>query len=152
MALEGPADPDRELITAVLLRHHKRYWRLMWIGAGKDLRDRDIRAASVTAAVNEASRIVAELYRGSPVSAVTDFMLFIFGRRLPVHDKGPQLLVSGEPGRLTATDTPDEALLRGATLDDLLAAAGANPAEPGDYGIRWTRPVSALADPSSSST
>jgi hypothetical protein len=146
MEPEIPAERDQELLTAVLLRHHKRAWRLMWIGAGKDMRDRHIRAATPTAAAAEASNIVAELYHGSPASATTEFMLLIFGRNTPVFDKGPQLIVAGEPGRLTATDT-DESALHGATLDDLLAAAGANPAEPGDYGIRWTRPVSALLDP-----
>jgi hypothetical protein len=143
----SPADQGRDVLTAVLLRYHRRAWRLMWIGAGKDMRDRDIRAPTPATAAAEATSIVAELYRGSPASATTDFMLFIFGRRMPVYDKGPQLLVSGEPGRLTATDMPDESALHGATLDDLLAAADANPAEPGDYGIRWTRPVPALLDP-----
>jgi len=149
MDRENPAEPQRELLTAMLLRNHKRTWRLMFVGAGKDMPDRNIRAATPAAAADEAGSIVADLYRGSPVSATTDFMLFIFGRNTVVYDKGPQLIVSGEPGQLTAADEPDESELRGATLDDLLAAAGTNPAEPGDYGIRWTRPISALQEPAS---
>lgn len=145
MADQGPADPDRELLWANLMRHRRRAWRLVWIGV-KDLRHRDIRAATVTAAADEVSAFVAEIFCGSPVTATTDFMLLIFGRRMPVLDKGPQLVVSGQPGRLTAIDV-DDSVLHGATLDELLAAAGADPAEPGDYAIRWTRPVSALADP-----
>lgn len=60
--------------------------------------------------------------------------VLISGHRLPVFNKGPQLMVTGEPGRLTAKDVRREsafagATLEGTTLEDLLAAAGADPAQ-----------------------
>jgi hypothetical protein len=75
--------------------------------------------------------------------------VLIFGHRLPVFNKGPQLMVTGEPGRLTAKDVRREsavagATLEGTTLEDLLAAAGADPAQSRDYAIIWTRPAPAI--------
>lgn len=132
------ASPDPELVTVTILRH-RRGWRVMWIGAGKNFRD--FRAATLTAAVTDASAMVAQFYGASAPRAGAEFLVLIFGRPVPVFD-GPQLLVTGEPGQFTATDTRDDSAFAGATLEDLLAAAGANPAQAGDYAINWLRPVS----------
>jgi hypothetical protein len=70
-------------------------------------------------------------------------MILIFGRRVPVFE-GPQLLATGEPGDFSAEDARDGSVFAGATLEDVLAAAGANLEQAGDYAISWTRPVTAL--------
>jgi hypothetical protein len=134
------ADPAPNLLTATILRH-RRGWQVMWIGTGKSFRD--FRAATLTAAVTGASTMAAEFCRANPAGAATEFLLLIFGRRRPVFE-GPQLLVTGEPGQFTATDARDNSVYSGATLEDLLAVAGVNPAQPGDYAINWIRPISAI--------
>jgi hypothetical protein len=134
-----PADRTPELLSVTILRH-RRYWQVMWIGHGKNFRD--FHAASLTAAVADASEMAAEFNCGDPVGAAAEFLILIFGRRLPVF-KGPQLLITGKPGQFTATDACDGSVFTGATLEDLVAAAGANPAQAGDYAMRWLRPVSA---------
>jgi hypothetical protein len=112
----------------------------MWIVAGESFRD--FRAATLTAAATEATTMAAEYCRASPVGAEVELLILIFGRRVPVFE-GPQLLVAGEPGQFTAEDARDGSVFAGATLEDVLVAAGANPAEAGDYAISWTRPKAA---------
>lgn len=117
----------------------------MWIGAGKNLSD--FRAATLTAATTRASAMATDIYQASAAGAAADFLILIFGRRLPVFD-GLSLLVTGGPGQLTATDAGNGSVFTGATLEDLLAAADANPAQAGDYAISWIRSVSAMrSDP-----
>jgi hypothetical protein len=117
----------------------------MWIGAAGGNPPSDIRAPTLTAAVDEASAAAAEFYRGSPVRATAELQFMIFGRAKPVFDfEGPQLKVEGEPGRLTATDVRDHSVHFGAALEDLVASAGGNAAEPGDYAFSWNRAVRAL--------
>jgi hypothetical protein len=124
----------------VTILRHRRDWRAMWIGPGTSLRD--FRAATLSAAVTSASAIAADFYRASPIGAPAELLILIFGRRVPVFE-GPQLLVAGEPGQFTAKDARDGLPFGGATLEDVLAAAGANPAHAGDYAMSWTRPISA---------
>lgn len=141
MVGEDPADGTPELLSVTILRH-RRYWQVMWIGrGGKNFRD--FHAASMTAAVTGASEMAAEFDCGDPANAAAEFLILIFGRRLPVF-KGPQLLITGKPGQFTATDACDGSVFAGATLEDLVAAAGANPAQACDYAMSWLRPVSAL--------
>jgi hypothetical protein len=140
MAANDLANPGYDLLTATILRHRWR-WHVMWIGAGKALRD--FGTSTLTTAVSDATAMAADFYDASPASTAAEFLLLIFGRPVPVFT-GPQLLVTGEPGQFTATDTRDESVIVGVTLEDLLAAAGADPAHQGDYAISWTRKVSAL--------
>jgi hypothetical protein len=137
---DDPADRSPELLFVTILRH-RRYWQVMWISHGKNFKD--FHAASMTAAVAAVSETAAEFHCADPAGAAAEFLIWIFGRRLPVS-KGPQLLVTGDPGQFTATDACDGSVFAGATLEDLLAAAGANPARAGDYAMSWLRPVSAL--------
>jgi hypothetical protein len=136
---DHPADPAPELLFVTILRH-RRYWQVMWTGGGKKFRD--FRAASMTAAVTGASEMAAEFYCAVPAGATAEFLILIFGRPLPVF-KRPQLMVTGKAGQFTATDACDGSVFAGGTLEDLLAAAGANPAQAGDYAMNWSRPVSA---------
>jgi hypothetical protein len=137
-------DPAPELLTVTILRY-RRGWRVMWIGTGKKLSD--FRAATLTAAATRATGMAADIYRASAAGAAAEFLILIFGRRLPVFD-GLSLLVTGGPGQLTATDARNGSVFTGATLEDLLTAAAANPAQAGDYAISWMRSVSAIrSDP-----
>jgi hypothetical protein len=111
----------------------------MWIGARRELGDlRDFRAATLTAAVTKARATAEEFYSRNAAGPAAELLLWIFGRRLPVFNKGPQLVVTGEPGQFTATDARDDSVLHGATLEDLLAAAAVNRAQPADYAISWS--------------
>ena len=139
MVADFLAEPNPDLLIVTILRH-RRDWRTMWIGPGQS--SSDFRAATLSAAVASASAMAAEFYRTNPVGVAAELLILIFGRRMPVFD-GPQLLVTGEPGRFTAKDARDDLLFAGATLEDVLAAAGANPAQAGDYAISWTRSISA---------
>jgi hypothetical protein len=134
---ESPPD-GYQLITATILRH-ARSWFVMWIGSPlPDFHVKDLRVG-----VAYATMMAADFYRDNPDVAAFEFALLIFGRPVPVTE-GAQLLVTGDPGELTATDSRDDSVLHGATLEDLLALAGANPAQPGDYGIGWIRPFPAV--------
>jgi hypothetical protein len=133
-----PGDPDPELLFATVL-HRRRGWWVMWVGGRTQLGDlRDFRAASLTDAVTKARVMAEEHYSRNAANLAVVFLLWIFGRRLPVVNKGLQLVVIGEPGQLTATDARDGSILHGATLEDVLAAAGVNPAQPADYHISWS--------------
>jgi hypothetical protein len=134
-------NPAPDLLTATILKWHRRGWHVMWIGVRSTLRDFD--AATLTAAATEATAMAADFYGAFPASAASEFLILIFGRKVPVFE-GPQLLVTGRPGQFTATDTRDDSVLTAATLEDLVLAAGANPARAGDYGISWTQLASAL--------
>src|SRR5215471_20648364 len=100
VADDRPADPAYDLLTVTILRDGRR-WNVMWIGGKGFLRD--FRRATLEAAVMKASRMAVEFYRRNPASDAAEFLILIFGRRLPVLT-GPQLLVTGEPGQFTATD------------------------------------------------
>jgi hypothetical protein len=135
-----PGDPEPELLIAII-RRIGRGWRVLWRVAG--LPERSYRGVALADVIAEVSEVAAERFRSDPASATAAFMLVISGRRVPVFDRGPQLIVAGEPGRLTATDV-DDSVVHGATVEDLLLAAGVNPAVPCDYAVNWTRPVPAL--------
>jgi hypothetical protein len=135
------ASPSPDLVTATILKWNRRGWHVMSIGTRERLRDFD--AATLTAAATGASAMAADFSAASPASAGSEFLMLIFGRKVPVFE-GPQLLVTGRPGQFTATDTRDDSVLAAATLEDLLLAAGANPARAGDYAISWTQLASAL--------
>lgn len=139
-----PADPDRELLFATILRR-RRGWQVMWIGGRANLGDlRDFRAPVLMDAATEATRLAAEFFRSKPARPDSEFLLWIYGRRMPVN-AGPQLIVTGKPGQFTALNARDESQeFHGATLDDLLVAVGVNPAEPADWWLSWAQPVSAL--------
>ena len=99
MVGDNPADRTPELLSVTILRH-RRYWQVMWIGrGGKNFRD--FHAASMAAAVTGASEMAAEFDCGDPAGADAEFLILIFGRRLPAF-KGPQLPITGEPGQFTA--------------------------------------------------
>jgi hypothetical protein len=116
----------------------------MWI-SDTTRAPRDIRAPTLTAAVDAASAAAAEFYRGNPLSATAELQFLIFGRAKPIFKfEGPQLKVDGVPGRFTAADVRDHSVHSGAALEDLVASAGGNPAEPGNYALIWNRPVAAL--------
>jgi hypothetical protein len=123
---------------------------VLWIEP--DARDkglRDFRVGTLTAAVADAATMAAGFFRGDPAVDTAELTMLIFGHRLPVFNKGPQLIVTGEPGQLTAKDVGHEpavagTTLEGSTLEDLLAAAGADPAHSRDYAISWTRPAPAI--------
>lgn len=113
----------------------------MWVGTRRELGDlRDFRAATLTAAATQARAMAEEHFSRNAAGPAAEFLLWIFGRRMPPKPpvKGPQLLVTGEPGQFTATDARDDSMLHGATLEDLLAAAEVNPAQPADYHISWS--------------
>jgi hypothetical protein len=132
------ADPDPDLLFATVL-HRRRGWWVMWVGARRNLGDlRDFRAATLTAAVTRACAMADEFYSTDTANPAAELLLWIFGRRQPLFNKGPQLVVTGDPGQLTATEARDHSVLHGATLEDLLAAAGVNPAQPADYAISWS--------------
>lgn len=133
--MSGASAQDGLIVT--ILRH-RRDWRAMWMSAGESFRGS--RAATLTAAVTDASKMAAEFC--SPVDAEAELLILIFGRHVPVFE-GPQLSVTGEPGQFTAEDLRNGSVFAGATLEDVLVAAGANPAQPGDYAISWLRPLSA---------
>jgi hypothetical protein len=122
----------------------------MWIEPGaREKGLRDFRVATLAAAVAEATTMAAAFFRGDPAVDTAELTVLIFGHRQPVFNKGPQLIVTGEPGQLTAKDVRHEsavagATVQGATLEDLLAAAGADPAQSRDYAISWTRPAPAI--------
>jgi hypothetical protein len=76
----------------------------MWIGARRELGDlRDFRAATLTAAVTKARETAEEFYSRNATGPAAELLLWIFGRRMPLFNKGPQLVVTGEPGQFTAT-------------------------------------------------
>jgi hypothetical protein len=141
VAGDHPTDPDYDLVSVTISRH-RRYWQVMWIGSRDKFRD--FRAATLTEAATGVSELVAEYYysRLLPGSAA-EFLILIFGRSLP-GTKGPQLQVAGNAGQFTATDVRDNSIVAGATLEDLVVAAGANPAKADDYAMSWLRPLSAL--------
>ena len=141
MVGDNPADRTPELLSVTILRH-RRYWQVMWIGrGGKNFRD--FHAASMAAAVTGASEMAAEFDCGRPG-----------GRRCGVPDLDLRSASASVQGTATAdhrrtrpvhgTDASDGSVFAGATLEDLVAAAGANPAQAGDYAMSWLRPVSAL--------
>jgi hypothetical protein len=144
MAGCSPAGPDPDLFFAIVL-HRRRGWWVMWVGT-RELGDfRNFRAATLTAAVTKAHATAEEFYSRNAASPAAELLLWIFGRRMPVFNKGPQLVVTGEPGQFTATDARDDSAFHGATLEDLLAAAGVNPAQPADFAISWSIALRLLA-------
>jgi hypothetical protein len=134
---ESPPD-GYQLITATILCH-KRSWEVMWVGEPL----LSFRVSTLRVGVAYATMMAADFYRENPDAAGFEFAFLIFGRPQPVTE-GVQLVVTGDPGQLAATDTRDDSVFHGATLEDLLALTGANPAQPGDYGISWIRPFPAI--------
>lgn len=137
-----PSKPAPDVVFVTILRH-RRGWQVMWIDARKNFRD--FRAATLNDAVTGTSTMAAEFYGASPAGAPAELVMFTFGRRLPVFNKGPQLEVTGEPGQLMAKDLRDGSVFAGATLEDVLVAFGVNPVQDADYAISWTRPVPTAA-------
>lgn len=136
------ADPPPNMLFATILRRRRDWW-VMWIGRKADVPPGDtFHAPTLTTAVNRASAAAAHFCRDNPASPAGELLFMIFGRSKPIFNfQGPQLQVAGEPGRLTATDVVDHSVHHGATLEDLVASAGGNPAKPGDYALIWNRAV-----------
>jgi hypothetical protein len=92
-------------------------WDVSWVGDGR--LPRHLAAATLTEAVDQAAAV---LYLRHPAStaAAADFQVALF----PYHyTKGPIFEITGGPAMFTAAENESDRVLRGATLEDLVAAA-----------------------------
>jgi hypothetical protein len=142
MAVAESRRPGNYQIISATIARHSRNWHVTWIA--QLLPDFNVSGkGGLRVAVAYATALAADFYRDNPHVADFEFALYIFGRPVPVTE-GAQLIVTGDPGELTATDTRDDSVLHGPTVDSLLALAGVDPAQPGDYGIGWIRTFPAI--------
>jgi hypothetical protein len=136
-----PEGAHHDLLTG-LIGPRGSGWDVSWAGDGR-LPGR-LAAATLTEAADEAAVAVAALYLRRPASAAAaaDFQIALFPYR---YTKGPIFEITGGPGMFTAAGNDSGRVLRGATLEDLVAAAeSAGDLRPGEYMFHWIRPVAAL--------
>jgi hypothetical protein len=135
-----PEGAHRDLLTG-LIGPRGSGWDVSWMGDGR--LPRRLAAATLTEAADQA----AALYLRHPAStaAAADFQIALF---FYSYTKGPIFKITGGPGMFTAAENDSRRVLRGATLEDLVAAAeSARDLRPGEYMFHWIRPVTALAPP-----
>ena len=132
----------RDLLTG-LIGPCRSGWDVSWIGDGR--LPRRLVAATLTEAADEAAAAAVALYLRRPAgaAAAANFQIALFPYR---YTKGPIFEITGGPGMFTAAENESGRVLRGATLEDLVAAAGsAGDLRPGEYMFHWIRPVTALS-------
>jgi hypothetical protein len=127
----------------VFARRRWRGWEVFWLDAGERPALRRVRAASLSAAVEQATFMVAGKVRDDVTAG-----LKLYFAVTPRHPGGPGLQVSGEPGAFTVTD-PQYGPLHGATLDDLVAAVRLVRGQKADFTMVWERLLPAPARPDS---
>jgi hypothetical protein len=131
-----------DLLTAVVILDGKRgNWSVTWAGDG--VWPEDLRAATLTEAVEQAATAVVELYARYPPNPDAELQMAIYPWN---YRRGPMYDISYGPDGYSAHDLQDEVpAVQGATLEDLVAAAQHTPGAGVDHCMfRWVRPVASF--------
>lgn len=134
--------PD-DLMTGIVGPDKKGGWSVIWVSDGPC--PTEVRAPTLTEAVDQACAAAAELYARHPQSPAAELQLAIYPWKFR---DGPMFDISGQPGRFTALDIQEicAAPIGGGTLEDLVAAMEQMPGAGRDNSmLRWVRAMSSLA-------
>jgi|SRR5580704_571512 hypothetical protein len=132
------------LLTAIVGPDKKRgNWEVTWIGDG-GVEPKDLRAATLTEAVDQAAAAVADLYARYPPNPDAELQLAIYPWHYHVGD--PMYDISIGSDGFDAHDLQDQVPpIEGATLEDLVAATEYTPGSGIDHCMfRWIRPAESL--------
>jgi hypothetical protein len=146
--LLGIERPPWNLLTAIVGPDKKRgNWEVTWIGDG-GVEPKDMRAETLTRAVDQASAVVAELYARYPSHPDAELQLAIYPWN---HRDGPMYDISIGRDGFSAHDLQDQVPpIEGTTLEDLVALAEHTPGAGIDHCMfRWIRPAASLVNDAS---
>ncbi len=147
--LLGIERPPWNLLTAIVgLGKKGGNWEVTWVGDG-GVEPKDMRAETLTQAVDQASAVVAELYARYPANPDAELQLAIYPWRYHVGD--PMYDISIGRDGFSAHDLQDQVPpIEGATLEDLVAVAEHAPGAGIDHCMfRWIRPAVSLVSDAS---
>jgi hypothetical protein len=132
------------LLTAIVGPDKKRgNWEVTWIGDG-GVEPKDLRAATLTEAVDQAAAAVADLYARYPPNPDAELQLAIYPWHYHVGD--PMYDISIGRDGFDAHDLQDQVPpIEGVTLEDLVTATEYTPGSGIDHCMfRWIRPAESL--------
>jgi hypothetical protein len=143
----GKAGRPADLITGVVGPEKDGGWSAFFLGDG--LKPPEVRAWTLTEVADQAAATVASLYARHPPVEGAELMLAMY----PWDFRGGAIFdVTGEPGSYSARDIQgSEALVHGATLEDLVSAVERLTDVPRNRSMfRWIRSISSLPVPPTS--